>query len=205
MPTRFIPVAEDSGLIVGLGSWVLRETCRQFMVWRSSGFELAQVSVNLSVKQLERPEFIDVLEQILDDTGMEAACLKLELTESVVMAVGDACALLEKLRSLGISLALDDFGTGYSSLSYLKMLPVQQLKIDRSFIEGIGRNAGDEAIIRTIMELARSLDFEVVAEGVETPEQAEFLAALGCQQLQGFLHGRAVAPAEFRARWSVRP
>ncbi len=205
MPTRFIPVAEDSGLIVGLGSWVLRETCRQFMVWRSSGFELAQVSVNLSVKQLERPEFIDVLEQILDDTGMEAACLKLELTESVVMAVGDACALLEKLRSLGISLALDDFGTGYSSLSYLKMLPVQQLKIDRSFIEGIGHNAGDEAIIRTIMELARSLDFEVVAEGVETPEQAEFLAALGCQQLQGFLHGRAVAPAEFRARWSVRP
>ena len=85
------------------------------------------------------------------------------------------------------------------------MLPVQQLKIDRSFIEGIGRNAGDEAIIRTIMELARSLDFEVVAEGVETPEQAEFLAALGCQQMQGFLHGRAVAPAEFRARWSVRP
>ncbi len=205
MPTRFIPVAEDSGLIVGLGSWVLRETCRQFMVWRSSGFELPQVSVNLSVKQLERPEFIDVLEQILADTGMEAACLKLELTESVVMAVGDACALLEKLRSLGISLALDDFGTGYSSLSYLKMLPVQQLKIDRSFIEGIGRNAGDEAIIRTIMELARSLDFEVVAEGVETAEQAEFLAGLGCQQLQGFLHGRAVAPAEFRARWSARP
>ena len=130
----------------------------------------------------------------------------IELTESAMMTDPERClAVMQRLRKLGLSLALDDFGTGYSSLSYLKMLPVQQLKIDRSFIEGIGRNAGDEAIIRTIMELARSLDFEVVAEGVETPEQAEFLAALGCQQLQGFLHGRAVAPAEFRARWSVRP
>ena len=205
MPMRFIPLAEDSGLIVGLGNWVLRETCRQFMQWRMSGFELPQVSVNLSVKQLERPEFIDVLGEILDETGMDPSHLKLELTESAVMAVGDAFTPLERLRDLGISLALDDFGTGYSSLSYLKMLPVQQLKIDRSFVEGIGRNTGDEAIIRTIMELARSLRFEVVAEGVETVEQADFLAALGCEQLQGYLHGKAVAPAEFRARWSVRP
>ena len=203
MPTRFIPIAEDSGLIVGLGNWVLRETCRQFMNWQNSGFALPQVSVNLSVRQLERPGFIDVLDQILAETGMDPARLKLELTESVVMAFGDACTLLEKLRDLGISLALDDFGTGYSSLSYLKMLPVQQLKIDRSFVEGIGRNSGDEAIIRTIMELARSMDFEVVAEGVETAEQASFLADLGCQRLQGHLHGRAVAPAEFRARWSM--
>lgn len=203
MPTRFIPIAEDSGLIVGLGNWVLRETCRQFMHWQKSGFALPQVSVNMSVRQLERPEFIDVLHQILLDTGMDPTRLKLELTESVVMAFGDACTLLEKLRDLGISLALDDFGTGYSSLSYLKMLPVQQLKIDRSFVEGIGRNTGDEAIIRTIMELARSMDFEVVAEGVETAEQASFLAELGCQQLQGHLHGRAVDPAEFRARWSM--
>jgi diguanylate cyclase (GGDEF)-like protein len=205
MPMRFIPLAEDSGLIIGLGNWVLRETCRQFMQWRLSGFELAQVSVNLSVKQLERPEFIDVLENILDETGMDPAHLKLELTESVVMGVGDAFTLLERLRDLGISLALDDFGTGYSSLSYLKMLPVQQLKIDASFVEGIGRNTGDEAIIRTVMELARSLGFEVVAEGVETEAQAAFLAQLGCEQLQGHLHGRAVAPAEFRARWSIRP
>jgi EAL domain-containing protein (putative c-di-GMP-specific phosphodiesterase class I) len=205
MPMSFIPMAEDSGLIVGLGNWVLRETCRQFVQWRESGFELPQVSVNLSVKQLERPEFIDVLEQILDETGMDPTCLKLELTESVVMAVGDSFTLLERLRELGISLALDDFGTGYSSLSYLKMLPIQQLKIDGSFVEGIGRNTGDEAIIRTVMELARSLGFEVVAEGVETEAQAAFLAQLGCEQLQGYLHGRAVAPAEFRARWSIRP
>ncbi len=204
MPMRFIPLAEDSGLIIGLGNWVLRETCRQVMQWRMSGFDLPQVAVNLSVKQLERPEFFDVLEQILDETGMEPSRLKLELTESVVMAVGgEAFDLLERLRDLGISLSLDDFGTGYSSLSYLKMLPIQQLKIDRSFVEGIGKNTGDEAIIKTVMELARSLGFEVIAEGVETTQQSEFLSNLGCEQLQGHLHGKAVAPAEFRARWSA--
>ncbi|MBI2278359.1 MAG: EAL domain-containing protein [Dechloromonas sp.] len=203
MPSSFIPLVEDSGIIIPLGNLVLRETCRQVMQWRRSGFDLPQVSVNLSVKQLERPEFIDNLRDILDETGMDAASLKLELTESVVMGVGDARSVLLRLRELGIGLALDDFGTGYSSLSYLKMLPVQQLKIDRSFVMGIGSNSGDEAIIRTIMELANSLDFEVVAEGVETAEQAAFLAQLGCQQLQGYLHGRAVSPIEFRARWAV--
>jgi diguanylate cyclase (GGDEF)-like protein len=203
MPTRFIPLAEDTGLIVGLGNWVLRESCRQVMQWRDSGFDLPQVSVNLSVKQLERPGFIEVLSEILDETGMDAGSLKLELTESVVMAVTDSFALLDRLHDLGISLALDDFGTGYSSLSYLKMLPVQQLKIDKSFIDGIGKSSGDEAIIRTVMALARSLDFEVVAEGVETVEQSEFLCSLGCEQLQGYLHGKAVAPSEFRARWSA--
>ncbi|MGB9495602.1 MAG: EAL domain-containing protein [Azonexus sp.] len=204
-PTRFIPLAEESGIIIELGNWVLRETCRQVMKWTASGFELPQVSVNLSVKQLERPEFVDTLLEILDETGIEPARLKLEITESVVMAVDDAFSLLERLRKIGISLALDDFGTGYSSLSYLKMLPVQQLKIDRSFVIGIGTNPEDEAIIRSVMALAQSLDFEVVAEGVETAEQAAFLRASGCHQLQGFLHGSAVAPAEFRARWSSLP
>ncbi len=203
-PAAFIPLAEESGIIIPLGNWVLREACQQVMQWRLSGFELPKVSVNLSVKQLERPEFFETLANILDETGMDATRLKLELTESVLMGVGDALGLLQRLRDFGISLALDDFGTGYSSLSYLKMLPVQQLKIDRSFVTGIGQNPGDEAIIRTVMELARSLNFEVVAEGVETPEQAGFLVKMGCQQLQGYLHGRAVAPAEFRARWSIR-
>lgn len=204
-PGRFIPLAEDSGLIVALGTWVLREACRQVMQWQAGGFELPQVSVNLSVKQLERPEFADTLLEILDETGIEPSRLKLEITESVVMAVDDAFSLLDRLRKIGIGLALDDFGTGYSSLSYLKMLPVQQLKIDRSFVTGIGSNPEDEAIIRSVMALARSLDFEVVAEGVETAGQAEFLKASGCHQFQGFLHGSAVAPAEFRARWSSLP
>ena len=203
-PDLFIPLAEEAGIIIALGNWVLEQTCRQFMQWHLSGFHLPQVSVNLSVKQLERPEFIESLGRILDETGMEASCLKLELTESVVMNVVDACGLLLRLREFGISLALDDFGTGYSSLSYLRMLPMQQLKIDRTFVSGIGRNSGDEAIIRTVMGLAASLGFEVVAEGVETPEQAAFLAGLGCQQLQGYLHGRPLAPAEFHARWAVQ-
>lgn len=205
MPSRFIPLAEDSGIIVPLGNWVLRETCRQVAEWAARGFLMPTVSVNLSVKQLERPEFVKVLGEIIDETGMEPSRLKLELTESVLMGVGDPQAVLERLGELGIGLALDDFGTGYSSLSYLKMLPIQQLKIDRSFVTGIGRNRGDEAIIRTIMQLAASLSFEVVAEGVETHAQAEFLAALGCLQLQGELHGKAVPPGEFFARWAARP
>lgn len=203
-PGRFIKMAEDSGIIIKLGGWVLHEACRQVMQWRLSGFDLPQLSVNLSVKQLERPEFIDTLDDILRETGMNPHHLKLEITESVVMAVGNAFDILDRLRSLGITLSLDDFGTGYSSLSYLKLLPVQQLKIDQSFVFGIGINDGDEAIIRSVMALAQSLGFEVVAEGVETIEQAAFLSALGCHKLQGFLHGRAVAPADFRARWSVR-
>jgi diguanylate cyclase (GGDEF)-like protein len=201
-PSRFIPVAEESGLIIGLGAWVLRESCRQVMNWKEGGFELPQVSVNLSVKQLERPEFIDLLQAILAETGIEPSRLKLEITESVVMAVDDPFALLVNLRALGVSLALDDFGTGYSSLSYLKVLPVQQLKIDRSFVMGIGSNAEDEAIIRSVMALAESLDFQVVAEGVETNDQAAFLRSVGCHQFQGWLHGRAVGPGEFRERWA---
>lgn len=201
-PLRFIPIAEDTGMIIPLGNWVLREACRQVMAWEEGGFVLPQVSVNLSVKQLERPEFIETLEEILAETGLAPSRLKLEITESVVMAVENAFVLLDRLRRLGISLALDDFGTGYSSLSYLKMLPVQQLKIDRSFVIGIGRNSEDEAIIHSVMALANSLDFDVVAEGVETEEQARFLEESGCHHLQGWLHGRAVSPGEFRARWS---
>lgn len=200
-PERFIGLAEECGLIVDLGHWVLRETCRQVMTWRQAGFDLPQVSVNLSVKQLERPDFVDHLLAVLEETGLEPERLKLELTESVVMAVDDAFHLLARLRALGITLSIDDFGTGYSSLNYLKLLPIQQLKIDRSFVVGIGKNAGDEAIIRTVMALAHSLGLDVVAEGVETREQAQFLQSVGCQHLQGFLHGKALNPGEFRARW----
>lgn len=204
-PLRFIPLAEDSGGIIALGNWVLRETCRQVVRWQADGFELPQVSVNISVRQLERREFVDALAAILDETGMDPGRLKLEITESVVLAMSDACELLERLCALGVTLALDDFGTGYSSLSYLKLLPVQQLKIDRSFIIGIGSNSGDEAIIETIMALARSLGFEVLAEGVETAAQAEFLGGLGCHQFQGFLYGKALPAAEFLPQWLCRP
>lgn len=204
MPGRFIPLAEDSGIIVPLGQWVLRESCRQSVEWAARGFVLPTVSVNLSVRQLERPGFVRALGEIIDETGIEPGRLKLELTESALMGVGDARAVLERLGELGIGLALDDFGTGYSSLSYLKMLPIQQLKIDRSFVIGVGRSPGDEAIIRTVMQLAASLSFDVVAEGVETQQQADFLAAVGCRTLQGDLLGRAMPPGDFFARWAGR-
>ena len=203
-PLRFIPIAEESGTIIELGNWVLRETCRQVVEWEREGFYLPRVSVNISVRQLERPEFVDSLRAILAETGMAPGRLKLEITESVVMAMGDACDLLEQLSALGVTLAIDDFGTGYSSLSYLKLLPVHQLKIDRSFIVGIGSSSGDEAIIETIMALARSLGFEVLAEGVETSGQAEFLGGLGCHQFQGYLYGKALSSSEFAADWQFR-
>jgi len=139
-----------------------------------------------------------MLLEIIDETGIEPARLKLEITESVVMAVDDAFSLLERLRKIGISLALDDFGTGYSSLSYLKMLPVQQLKIDRSFVIGIGTNPEDEAIIRSVMALAQSLDFEVVAEGVETRQQLDCLRAQSCDEAQGFFLAPPVEAAAAR-------
>ncbi|MDR2838238.1 MAG: EAL domain-containing protein [Azonexus sp.] len=205
LPNRFIPLAEESGIIIAIGAWVLRQTCRLAQDWAADGFTLPMVSVNVSARQLEDPEFDDMLRGILAETGMNPARLKLELTESVLMGVGEASAHLDHLRQIGVSLALDDFGIGYSSLSYLKQLPVQQLKIDRSFVTGIGRNKGDEAIIRSVIELAGHLGFGIVAEGVETPEQAAFLTALGCQQLQGNLHGAAATPAEFRRQWDKRP
>ena len=203
-PVRFIPLAEEAGLIVHLGAWVLRESCRQVMHWQHSGCILPMLSVNVSARQLQTPDFVATLTAILAETDLPPQRLKLELTESVVMAIDGNHHVLERLRDLGIQLAIDDFGTGYSSLSYLKMLPVQQLKIDRSFVSGIGENAGDEAIIRTVMELAQQLGFEVVAEGVETEDQAAFLTALGCHCLQSYLHGRAVPPEDFLSRW-LRP
>ena len=191
-----MPMVEYCGLIVVLGYLFLRETCRQFVQWRESGFELPQVSVNLSVKQLERPEFIDVLEQILDETGMDPTCLKFELTESVVMAVGDSFTLLERLRELGISLALDDFGTGYSSLTYFRRLPAQTLKIDQSFIRDLLVDPEDLAIAQGIIGLAQAFQRTVIAEGVETAEHGSRLLKMGCHLAQGYGIARPMPASE---------
>ncbi|HJW26368.1 MAG TPA: EAL domain-containing protein [Rhodocyclaceae bacterium] len=202
-PMRLVAEAEESGLILDVGTWVLRQACRQFMAWRKSGFDLPSISVNISVRQLERPEFFRTLTDILAETGMPPDKLELEITETVLMAVDNALALLERIRELGIDLSIDDFGTGYSSLNYLKLLPIQEVKIDRSFVVGIGRNAGDEAIVRTVMALADSLALEVVAEGVETEEQVSFLRGVGCHYLQGYLTGRPLSALEFQDAWAV--
>jgi len=202
-PARFIPLAEGSGLIVELGAWVLRETCRQVAAWDAEGFFVPKVSINLSVKQLERGDFLEQVRDILHATGIDPVRIEFEITESIIMSVDDSLAMLNALRTLGVSLSVDDFGTGYSSLAYLRDLPIQTLKIDRSFICGIGVNPGDEAIIRTVIELAHSFGFTTVAEGVETPHQARFLCNISCDQIQGFLYGKAVAESDFRSRWQT--
>ncbi len=186
-PARFIPVAEDSGLIVKLGQQVLEKTCQQIAQWRADGFALDSVSVNLSVKQLELDDFAIRLDRLLKSHDLPAWVLELEITESVIMAVADAFSVLEAIRALGVKLSIDDFGTGYSSLAYLKQLPVDILKIDRAFVTGIGTGIDSEAIIRTIIGLARSLGLNTVAEGVEEQAQVDFfLQREGCTTIQGY-------------------
>ncbi len=200
-PDRFIPLAEDTGLIVELGAWVLRTACRQLRAWDAAGFYVPVLSVNLSVKQLERSDFIEQVTTILHESGVNPARIEFEITESIIMSIDDALSVLHRLRTLGVALSVDDFGTGYSSLTYLKALPIQTIKIDRSFVNGIGVNPGDEAIIRAVIELSRSLGFVTVAEGVETTHQAQFLRTTGCARLQGYLYGKAVPAQELADYW----
>ncbi len=203
-PVRFIPVAEETGFIVPLGEWVLREACRQVSAWDASGFRLPKVSVNLSVKQIERTDVVGLVQSVLAEHGLKPERLELEITESVIMAVDDAFVVLGRLRQLGIHLSIDDFGTGYSSLAYLKLLPINKLKIDRAFVVGIGENSGDEAIIRAIVSLSQSLGLELIAEGVETVAQGEFLAREGCPNVQGYLHGKPADAERFEQAWAAR-
>jgi diguanylate cyclase (GGDEF)-like protein/PAS domain S-box-containing protein len=200
LPDHFIPVAEDSGLIVPIGAWVLAEACRQARAWRDdlgpdAPFEL---SVNLSARQLFHAELVDTVAWALADAGVDAGDVSvcLEVTESVVMEQPETSAtVLRALKELGVRVGLDDFGTGYSSLAYLRQFPFDLLKIDRAFVAGVTSGQEDRAIVRTIVELARALGLTVVAEGVETPEQLAVLRELGCQLAQGYLFARP-APAE---------
>ncbi|WP_168224698.1 putative bifunctional diguanylate cyclase/phosphodiesterase [Rhodoferax aquaticus] len=200
-PTKFIPVAEETGIIVDLGEWVLRTACHQLMAWRTMGAQVPSISVNVSVRQLERPDFVAVVQSALAESGLPADGLELEITESVIMRVGNAIAVLQALHNMGVRLSVDDFGTGYSSLAYLKLLPIQTLKIDRSFVAGIGENAGDESIIQAVIGLAKNLGLTTVAEGVETPAQIAFLRQAGAGELQGFFYGEPLNADGFLAHW----
>ncbi len=201
-PTRFVPVAEESGFIHELGEWMLRAGCEQLKSWDAAGLRVPVLAVNLSAKQVQRSGFVDRVAGILADTGLDPQRLELEITESVIMHVDDTLELMGALRKLGVRLAIDDFGTGYSSLSYLKQLPIHLLKIDRSFVRDITTDANDEAITVAIIGLARSLGLSVIAEGVETEEQAQFLANHGCHRAQGYLYGRPMDSGEFLRVWS---
>ncbi len=200
-PDRFIPVAEQTGLIMALGEWVLREACRQARQWCDSGLLLkARVAVNLADKQFRDPDLLDTIMAILQQTGCAPEMLELEITEGCVMRnVEDSIERLERLRCLGVELSIDDFGTGYSSLAYLKQLPITKLKIDKSFIEDIPSDQNDEAIARAVIALAKTMQLKVIAEGVEHTPQLDFLRTEGCDEMQGYLMGRPVSAIELEA------
>jgi diguanylate cyclase (GGDEF)-like protein/PAS domain S-box-containing protein len=204
-PVRFIPLAEDIGFIGQLGAWVLEEACRQVVCWETAGLYVPKIAVNLSGRQFDRGSVAPLVARVLADAGLAPQRLQLEVTESVIMNTGDALQYINDLHALGVALAIDDFGTGYSSLAYLKQLPVQTLKIDRSFIKDIvaGKDdcADDEAIAVAIVQLGKSMDLAVIAEGVETVEQADFLLRHGCRRAQGYLYGRPMAADELLKTW----
>ena len=185
------PLAEDTGLILPLGQWVLEEACRQAFSWINQGYPLPEISVNLSARQLSQPDFLMTLAEVLSESGLPAQQLKLELTESMIMQQGDlAVDLLQNLKGLGVKLSIDDFGTGYSSLAYLKRFPIDELKIDKSFVRDLPEDRNDAEIAATIIAMARNLGLSVVAEGVEREEQLQFLASKHCDSFQGYLYSR---------------
>jgi predicted signal transduction protein with EAL and GGDEF domain len=193
-PAEFIPVAEQAGLIVTLGHWVLQAACAQLVQWNGSpATRQLTIAVNVSARQFRHPEFTPQLLDLLRLSGANPYRLKLELTESMLLSdFEEVIVKMGELRSIGVNFALDDFGTGYSSLSYLKRLPLDQLKIDQSFVRDVLEDPNDAAIARTIMSLAKSLDLSVVAEGVETAGQRDFLLRCGCKAFQGYFFGRPV-------------
>ena len=199
-PARFISLAEETGLIVPLGEWVLRESCRQARAWLDEGLEPGVVSVNLSARQFRQQDLVRMVSRILEETRLDPARLEMELTESMVMHnVESAIATLQGLKSLGVRLSVDDFGTGYSSLAYLKDLPIDALKIDRSFVRDIGGGveAHEGVLAQAIISLGHNLHLKVIAEGVETDAQVRFLKRHGCDEVQGFLYGEPVPPADY--------
>jgi diguanylate cyclase (GGDEF)-like protein len=199
-PNVFIPVAEETGLILPIGEWVLREACRQMRSWLDSGMSPVRIAVNLSAKQFHDADLALVVRSALEDAKLEPGYIELELTESALMNDPEQSAMtLQALSAMGVHISIDDFGTGYSSLSYLRRFPLDKLKIDRSFIRDLMTNADDVCIVRAIISLAHSLRLRVVAEGVETEQQLEFLRELGCDQYQGFYCSPAVPAESFAA------
>jgi diguanylate cyclase (GGDEF)-like protein len=203
-PNEFIPIAEESGMIQALGARVLRDACRQVMVWHRHNM-LLRLAVNLSVQQLQHDSWLSIVDDALKSSGMPARFLDLEITESVIITHPDkAVATLIRLNQMGVSITVDDFGTGYSSLSYLARLPIQGVKIDQRFVHGLEKNRSDEAITQAIIALSHSLGLRVIAEGVETVAQYEFLKAHGCEEAQGYLISRPLEEPALRAWWKMQ-
>jgi len=208
VPDRFIPLAEETGLIVPIGEWVIRECCRQISAWKAKGYPSFPISINVSPVQLKRQNFSEVVGQIIGETGVDSSLLELEVTETAIMQdTGFTTLTLQRFKEMGITICIDDFGTGYSSLSQLKRFPIDTLKIDKSFIVNIEKNADDQSIVLAIISMAHSLGLKVIAEGVETRSQLSLLCEQGCQTMQGFYFSKPLPAAnverlmnEYRAR-----
>lgn len=201
-PDKFIPLAEETGLILHLGEWVLREACSTFASWiqQDPAFRTLKVNVNLSARQLSDPDLTDMVSRILQETALDAHYLRLEVTETMLMDdPNHSVATLHKLKELGVSLCIDDFGTGYSSLMYLQQFPIDNLKIDRSFVSTIQRKTANYEIVKAVIALARALDLTVVAEGVEEEEQRIMLEVLNCHYAQGYLFSKPISPTKLEA------
>ncbi|MGG1516799.1 EAL domain-containing protein [Paenibacillus oryzisoli] len=189
-PVEFIPMAEETGLIIPIGEWVLKEACRQNKKWQEQGFLPIRMAVNISSRQFQQSNLIEVVSQTLSETGLDPKYLELELTESIIQDSKFAISTMQKLKDMGIFLSIDDFGTGYSSLSYLKLFPIDSLKIDQSFTRNMFENVKDAALVHTIISMAHNLDLKVIAEGVETQDQLAFLVEKQCNEAQGYLFSR---------------
>jgi EAL domain-containing protein (putative c-di-GMP-specific phosphodiesterase class I) len=196
-PMEFIPLAEETGLMLAIGEWVLYECCRQARQWQLDGHPFVRIAVNISPMHFRKPKFLDVVRAALAAHDLDARFLEIELTETLVMDDAESSVeILEELSRMGVLVSIDDFGTGYSSMSYLRRFPIDKLKIDRSFISDLTTSADAAAIVKTIISLAHSLRLKVVAEGVETAEQLQQLRAFGCDQYQGYYRSAALPPGE---------
>jgi diguanylate cyclase (GGDEF)-like protein/PAS domain S-box-containing protein len=197
-PSEFIPLAEETGLIVSLGKWVLQKACEQNKAWQREGLPPIPVAVNISARQLQDDHFVEVVTQVLNRTGLDAKYLELEMTESIMFNIERTTTILTKLKKLGVKISIDDFGTGYSSLSYLNNLPIDRIKIDKSFIDGILHHSNQGAIVKTIIDMGHNLNYTVIAEGVESEEQVKFLLQHRCMVAQGYYFSRPVPNEELR-------
>ena len=205
-PGKFIGLAEDTGLILDIGDFVMRAACASTRAWQDRGFGRLRIAVNISARHFQQKDFLERLVEILGETRLDPTCLELELTETSIMENTESAAkLLGQIRKLGVKVAIDDFGTGYSSLSYLKSLPIDTVKLDRSFVMGATTDPDDAALVMAIVTLAHNLRLRVIAEGVETEEQVAFLRLLRCDEAQGYLFGKPMPPEVFEASLKIDP
>nr|WP_223589845.1 EAL domain-containing protein [Neobacillus bataviensis] len=194
-PAEFIPLAEETGLIVSIGKWVLKEACSQRKMWEMAGLHDFPIAVNVSVRQFEDDHLIEFISALLDDIGLKASQLELEITESIMQNLKNSTIILNQLKELGVLLSIDDFGTGYSSLSYLKHLPIDKIKIDKSFVDDILYHSNQGMMVKTIIDMGLNLNFTVIAEGIEKEEQVSFLKNNACDIGQGYLFSKPL-PAD---------